>query len=112
MKIELMTLDHIAYRVANRDETVDFLCSLFGYEVGAEFKINFDDGSIADCKALVDVYHKASPEVFVSDGSPDSIVEMGKRTRWHWRYSPHGLLGGRHRENSKETKRCWCRIFI
>ncbi len=81
MKIELMTLDHIAYRVANRDETVDFLCSLFGYEVGAEFKINFDDGSTADCKALVDVYHKASPEVFVSEGSPDSIVDKWVKER-------------------------------
>tara|TARA_R110001599_G_scaffold342155_1_gene563660 strand:- start:372 stop:863 length:492 start_codon:yes stop_codon:yes gene_type:complete len=72
--MELITLDHIAYRVADRDKTVDFLCSLLGYKVGAEFKIDFDDGSKADCKALVDICG-SSPEVFVSEGTPGSIVD-------------------------------------
>tara|TARA_R110002020_G_scaffold311429_1_gene527063 strand:+ start:61 stop:552 length:492 start_codon:yes stop_codon:yes gene_type:complete len=78
--MELITLDHIAYRVADRDKTVDFLCSLLGYKVGAEFKINFDDGSTADCKALLDILG-SSPEVFVSEGTPGSIVDEWVKER-------------------------------
>ena len=40
-----MRLDHIAYRVANRDETVEHLVKMFGYSIGTEFTINFDDGT-------------------------------------------------------------------
>ena len=46
-----MRLDHIAYRVPDRDKTVHFLESLTGYSVGTEFQINFDDGSSADLHA-------------------------------------------------------------
>ncbi len=68
-----MRLDHIAYRVPDRDKTVHFLESLTGYSVGTEFQINFDDGSSADCKAMLPS-DKSSPEVFVSEGTPNSIV--------------------------------------
>ena len=70
-----MKLDHIAYRVPNRDETVDHLNMMLGYNVDAEFTINFDDGSTAECKALVPIFGKEMPEIFVSEGSPGSIVE-------------------------------------
>lgn len=96
-----MRLDHIAYRVADRHKTVEFFVKAFGYRVQTEFDIKFGDGETARCFALeppekmvedtpwsalpfVDfweenrhwnplVYHMA-PEIFVSDGTPDSIV--------------------------------------
>ena len=82
-----MKLDHIAYRVADRDKTVHFLESLTGYSVGTEFQINFDDGSSADCKALLPS-DESSPEVFVSEGTPNSIVDEWVRER--------GETGGIH----------------
>ena len=99
-----MRLDHIAYRVKNRHRTADFFKSCFGYEIGAEFQIDFDDGSKAECLALspsenrpsetidweilladapegeepdegAEFYSYHSPsEVFVSDGPKGSIV--------------------------------------
>ena len=44
-----MRLDHIAYRVKNRHETARFIKQTFGYVVGTEFDIKFDDGSTAEC---------------------------------------------------------------
>jgi catechol 2,3-dioxygenase-like lactoylglutathione lyase family enzyme len=94
-----MRLDHIAYRVKDRYNTAEFIKEAFGYKVGTEFQIEFDDGSKADCLALIppetrhpdtalwsyhalqagpyepikSEYH-APPEIFVSDGSEGSIV--------------------------------------
>lgn len=104
-----MRLDHIAYRVKDRHKTVEFFKSAFKYKVQTEFEIEFSDGSKAKCFALeppektlaempwtheIDsdmayeqVYHLA-PEVFVSDGTPDSIV--GK-----W-VAARGNVGGIH----------------
>ena len=48
-----MRLDHIAYRTKDRHKTAEFFKKAFGYEVGTEFQIEFDDGSKADCIALV-----------------------------------------------------------
>ena len=47
-----MRLDHIAYRVADRQKTADFFIKSFGYRMQTEFEINFDDGSKAKCFAL------------------------------------------------------------
>ena len=96
-----MRLDHIAYRVKDRKKSAGFFKEAFGYSIGTEFYIDFDDGSKADCMALIppeerhpltvewDVlladrpegeddidfhsYH-APPEIFVSDGNLGSIV--------------------------------------
>ena len=85
-----MRIDHIAYRVKDRHKTVKFFEEGFGYKVADEFEVNFDDGSFAKCIALeppekiqrmphrfvhmgVWDLHMA-PEVFVSDGTPDSVV--------------------------------------
>lgn len=96
-----MRLDHIAYRVADRDKTVEFLMKAFGYRFQAEFEIFFNDEKTdkALCIALeppekvqpvtpwVNVlqpplgtsavlpqeYHMA-PEIFVSEGTEGSIV--------------------------------------
>jgi len=74
-----MKLDHVAFRVRDRHKTVAFIKRALGYEVGSEFDINFDDGSTAECFTLVgpmlsEVMVREGPEIFVSDGSPDSIV--------------------------------------
>ncbi len=108
-----MRLDHIAYRVKDRHKTVDFFRKAFGYKIGSEFKVKFDDGSCADCFALTppetrhpdpsfwtqhvsDIapygslrseYH-APPEIFVSDGSAGSIVG-------NW-VAERGGIGGIH----------------
>jgi catechol 2,3-dioxygenase-like lactoylglutathione lyase family enzyme len=101
-----MRLDHIAYRVADRKKTAQFFMDAFGYHVQTEFDINFEDGTMAKCIALEppeklseDVpwkvfaagreqeYH-LPPEIFVSDGSPDSIVGQWVAAR--------GGVGGVH----------------
>ena len=108
-------LDHIAYRVANRDETVKFFVEAFGYKFQAEFEIFFNDAKTdkALCIALEppekvipksdwvhfmapghtqgqypdQAYHMA-PEIFVSQGTPGSIV-------WDW-VQARGGVGGIH----------------
>jgi len=95
-----MRLDHIAYRVKDRYKTAKYFEDTLGYTVGTEFQIEFDDGSKADCLALVpsekrpdstrdwalntclsfneydeeNITYHAPPEIFVSDGPPGSIV--------------------------------------
>jgi catechol 2,3-dioxygenase-like lactoylglutathione lyase family enzyme len=99
-----MRLDHIAYRSKDRKKTSKFFIDAFGYKIQQEFQLQFDDGTTADCIALEppekvipdgpwtihmskmldknDIlkkldfpqeYHLA-PEIFVSDGVPNSIV--------------------------------------
>ena len=48
-----MRLDHIAYRVKDRLKTAKFFKKAFGYKIGTEFQIEFDDESKAECLALV-----------------------------------------------------------
>lgn len=48
-----MRLDHVAYRTKNRHETAKFFEKAFGYTVGTEFQVQFDDDTNADCIALV-----------------------------------------------------------
>ena len=74
-----MKLDHIAYRVADRNKAAEFFQFMFKYEFGTEFDIEFDDGSKAECCVLVppvkpEVLVREGPEIFISDGSPGSIV--------------------------------------
>lgn len=94
-----MRLDHIAYRTADRTRTADFFIKAFGYRIQTEFDLKFDDGSTARCIALEppekiygdlpwktlvacgeEVHHTRwaeyhmAPEIFVSDGDPQSIV--------------------------------------
>ena len=96
-----MRLDHIAYRSKDRHKTAKFFEDAFGYKVGTEFQIKFDDGGRADCMALVppenrpeytdlwtmsthiyfneyetenEMEYHAPPEIFVSDGPEGTIV--------------------------------------
>lgn len=79
-----MKLDHIAYRVKDRLAAVEQHRQL-GYKQETVFQIDFDDGSRADCTVLVS---DESPEVFISQGTPGSIVD-----RW---VDSHGGVGAIH----------------
>lgn len=100
-----MRIDHIAFRVRDRNKTSDFFQKALGYKIQTEFTIDFGGGDTAQCIALeppeklslppeklpwvvgeavytelgenttsnVQNYHMP-PEIFVSDGSPGSIV--------------------------------------
>jgi len=106
-----MRLDHIAYRVANRKKTAQFFIDAFSYKIEDDFELVFDNNETARCYAMgppergkyLDIkfiqyfsgfahgpmqYH-ASPEIFVSEGSPDSVV--GK-----WVEARDGIVGIHH----------------
>lgn len=107
-----MRIDHIAFRTKDRFKTANFFIECFGYRIAddlpAGFKIQFDDGSSADCLVLLPPeqitgkmpwmmeyffdneftnYHIA-PEIFISDGTNDSIVGNWVKER--------GNIGGIH----------------
>ena len=97
-----MRIDHIAYRVSDRNKTAQFFIDAFGYKISDEFEIQFDDGCVAQCYALTPPerisgtpwvmfgqaeYH-SPPEIFVSQGSEGSIVD-------EWVKS-HNCIGGVH----------------
>ena len=68
-----MKLDHIAYRVQNRDKTAEFLHRILKYNTETEYEIVFDNNATADCLVLTPPTND-NPELFVSDGTEDSIV--------------------------------------
>ena len=82
-----MILDHIAYRVQNRDKTAEFLHKTLKYNTETEFEIVFDNNATADCLVLTPPTND-NPELFVSDGTEDSIVSNWVRSR--------GGVGGIH----------------
>lgn len=70
-------LDHIAFRVADRKVAAMLLSDLFGYNEAATFQ-PFDDDSVR-CIAMkppkmIFAIDEKMPEIFISDGKPDSIV--------------------------------------
>lgn len=128
-----MRLDHIAYRVKSRVNTAKFFMDSFGYTLQEEFTIDFGDGQTANCIALeppekqkgtpwvfhgvhyapetpgglvqetTQEYHMP-PEIFVSDGTPGSIVGDWVAAR--------GGVGGIHHiayqvESVKEKMKEW-----
>ena len=119
-----MRLDHIAYRVSDRQKTADFFMSSFGYRMQTEFDINFDDGSKARCFALEppekpageapwsvvapqvagEVPYHMAPEIFISSGDANSIVGQWVAAR--------GGIGGIHHlayqvDSVEQTMREW-----
>lgn len=106
-----MRLDHIAYRVADKNKSAQFFIDALGYKIQTEFEIDFGEGQKAKCLALepsektkdapwhilsvptehhffCTEYHLA-PEIFVSDGTPGSVV-------WEWVASRSGIGGIHH----------------
>jgi len=84
MGMNSMILDHIAYRVKDRLAAVERHEQL-GYNVETVFVVPFEDGSEAHCSVLVP---EEGPEVFISEGTPGSIVD-----RW---VDNHGGVGAVH----------------
>ncbi len=104
-----MRLDHIAYRVRDREKTAQFFIDFLGYKKPENlqdgFDIQFEDGTWAKCLVLEPSekssnfvewklfeingteYHMA-PEIFISDGSDGSIVR-------EW-VDNHNGIGGIH----------------
>ena len=124
-----MRLDHIAYRVANRKKTAQFFIDAFSYKIEDDFELVFDNNETARCYAMgppergkyLDIkfiqyfsgfahgpmqYH-ASPEIFVSEGSPDSVV--GK-----WVEARDGIGGIHHLayevDSVKKQMEKWLRL--
>jgi hypothetical protein len=77
----------MAFRASDRKATADLIQKLLGYKVATTFDIVFDDGSKTESIALVPPEkmdnvpsieaggrRHLAPEIFVSDGEPDSIV--------------------------------------
>ena len=126
-----MRLDHIAYRVKDRYKTATFFKSTLGYEIATEFKIEFQDGTKADCLALTPPEKRskniedwnininpglitfppktgfnlhAPPEIFISDGLDGSIVG-------EWVKKREGIGGihhlAYHVDNVEETMKEW-----
>lgn len=109
-----MRLDHIAFRVPDRHATASFLIDAFGYQVQKEFEIFFNEEKTekAQCVALqpaekchpelpftmntfveydtefVNAQYHMAPEIFVSEGTPGSIVDEWVKAR--------GGIGGIH----------------
>ena len=107
-----MRLDHIAYRVADRDKAAAFLIKCFNYRIAYDlpdgFEIEFEDKTKAQCLVLLppekingntpwshlqpmdnsSVNYHMAPEIFVSQGTPGSIVE-----KW---VNDRGGIGGIH----------------
>jgi len=113
-----MRIDHLAFRVKDRDATANFLCNSplkYKRQEGGEFEITLDDGSKASCIALEPTektqpgmpffctsfipvgpqipqlrvdYHLA-PEIFVSSGPPGSLID-------NWVNEWTGGRGGLH----------------
>jgi len=65
--------DHIAYRVHDKEEARKFFETCLAYKLTDTFDIKFDDGTACECYAMVSS-DGLSPEIFLSQGEPDSIV--------------------------------------
>ena len=112
-----MRIDHIAYRVSDRDEAARFFQEALGYSIADDFEIEFEDGTKANCYAMeppevnrvnaslktYGSYHLPA-EVFVSEGTQGSIV-------YDW-VTQRGGVGGIHHiayevDSVEETMREW-----
>ena len=121
-----MRIDHIAYRVKDRNKSAKFFIDAFGYKIQEEFNIEFEDNTSANCFAMTpfenppdeenielpaksyclmkDKELHSPPDIFVSDGDPGSIV-------WRW-VEKNGGTGGIHHiayevENVEKTMELW-----
>jgi 4-hydroxyphenylpyruvate dioxygenase-like putative hemolysin len=82
---DIPRLDHLAYRVLDRDKAFEFF-KLLGYSLVTEFEIHLEDGSTAYSYAIKS---PAGPEVFVSSGPPGSLI-------WKWVQEKGGLGAVHH----------------
>ena len=83
-----MRLDHIAYRVANKQDAIDFITMSLGYIIDPDlpqgFDIQFEDNSKAQCHVLINPTDETAPEIFISEGTNNSIVANWVKAEWKW----------------------------
>lgn len=103
-----MRLDHYAIRCIDRLSSARFYELAFGYKVQEHFELDLDDGTKAKCVAMTPpeigtvpaisismeplsygLYHRP-PDVFISDGTPGSVVD-----KWVTKYG-NGIGGIHH----------------
>jgi len=123
-----MRMDHIAYRVKDRNKSAKFFIDAFGYKIQEEFQIDFEDSTKANCFVMTLFENLPSeenlemparsyclikgkelhspPDIFISDGEPGSIVQ-------DW-VEKNGGSGGIHHiayevENVEKTMNLWLR---
>ena len=127
-------MDHIAYRVGDKQKTIQFFKDAFGYREQTSFDLKFGDGTTCECTALEppekptspvnynsvntmadmwecaafcfepEVNYHMAPEIFVSEGQPGSIVA-------NWVNERNGVGGIHHLayqvSNVKDTMDEW-----
>lgn len=98
-----LIVDHLAYRTLNRTKAVEFYCQAIGYREMTQFEIDFEEDGKATCSVLepndrvkVDFLlpwetmigvngsnqrYVLAPEIFISEGTPGSIVERWAKNR-------------------------------
>ena len=95
-------IDHLAFRTLNRKKCIDFFCQVLEYKVQANFDIYFNEEKteVAECSALEPTnkspdapwmtqvaipggtqQYVIPPEIFVSEGTPGSIVYEWAKAR-------------------------------
>ena len=67
-----MRLDHLAYRVRDKEEATDFLSMFLNYSIAKEFNIELEDGSVISSIAMK---CEGEPDIFVSSGPPGSVID-------------------------------------
>lgn len=128
-----MRIDHLAFRVKDRDAAADFAVKALGYKrrEDNEFELTLEDGSKASCVALeptekslpmmpflctsfmpvgprvpqLQVEYHLAPELFISSGPPGSLID-------NWVNDWTGGRGGLHHvalqvEDVRETMKEW-----
>jgi len=99
-----LVIDHLAFRTIDRKGAVKFLCDALGYREATQFKLDFqnEEKDEATCSVLestdrtnpelllpwtymveavgVTQRYVLSPEIFISEGSPGSIVDTWARS--------------------------------
>ena len=97
-----MRIDHIAYRVKDKEETAKFLMEFLGYKKPEDLQEGFDiqfeppekitqqvPWKVCDVGSMFEtIEHHMAPEIFVSNGSPGSIVDQWVQNK--------GGIGGIH----------------
>ena len=123
-----MRLDHIAYRVNDRQLAAKFFNKTLGYYVSPDlpegFDVQFEDGTHAKClvleppenqststsrivQGMFGMEFHSAPEIFVSDGSENSIVKA-----WVEKHGPGIHHLAYEVDSVEDTMRKWGQMGI
>jgi len=86
-----MRLDHIAYRVSDREKTTEFFKDCLGYQYVGTYSLEFDDGSTTEFNMLAPPEDRPTDvqewSVLLADVPPDE-QETGKDVNFHAYHAP------------------------